>query len=95
MDKKLESTRREFMKESALAGAGLLVPRVSILNRANAAPALQSGGSGAEERTDDRKYADSVILENELMRIELNSRSGDITGLYNKRTGKQYIAAKE
>jgi len=37
----------------------------------------------------------SASIENELVRIELNSESGDITGLYNKRTGKEFIAAKE
>jgi len=31
----------------------------------------------------------SGLLENEFLRIEVNSRGSDITGLHNKRTGKQ------
>ena len=41
------------------------------------------------------KTLDSAVVENELVRIELNPETGDINGLYNKRTGKQYIVAKE
>jgi len=77
MHQEPDVTRREFLKESALGGASLLVPGM-VAKQAAATNAMGS-----------------ALLENELLRIEVNSGSGDITGLYNKRTGKEYIAAKE
>lgn len=84
-------TRREFVKSSALGGASLLVPEVVTqpTHAPNHDAALEPGKPAA------LNVKDSAILENELLRIEVNSASGDITGLYNKRTGKEYIAAKE
>ena len=94
MANKPDLTRREFMKGSALAGARLLVPGV-----AEAAPAPDAAprpaGPGLDGPATVSAAADSLTIENEFIRIELSSQTGDITGLYNKRTGKQYIAARE
>ncbi len=91
MDKTPEPTRRRFMKDSVLAGTGLLVARVSTPQRAEAGNVL---GRSTDANTVGQA-ADETVLENEFVRIELNSETGDIQGLYNKRTSKQYIAAKE
>ena len=84
-------TRREFVKSSALGGASLLVPEMVAqpVNAPNHDAPLESGKPEAVNVTD------STILENEMVRIEVNSASGDITGLRNKRSGKEFIAAKE
>ena len=96
MADKPDITRRQFMKGSALAGAGMLVPRAPIAEQAHAEGlAPLDAGPGFEDRATASRDTDSVIIENKLIRIELNSKSGDIKGLYNKRTGKQYIAAQE
>jgi hypothetical protein len=84
MRNKSDFSRRQFMKGSALASMGLLAPRIPMVEQVHAeSPAVASdmGPSG--------------LFENEFLRIEVNSKSGDITGLYNKRTGKEYIAAKQ
>ena len=94
MANKPDITRRQFMKGSALAGAGMLVPRAPIAEQAHAVSLAPRGaGPSFEDRKTDSGDTDSVTLENKFVRIELNSKSGDIKGLYNKRSGKQYIAA--
>ena len=84
MNNNIDFSRRQFMKESALASMGLLAPRISMVGQARAESPAVAGDKGS-----------SGLLENEFLRIEVNPRSGDITGLFNKRTGKEYIAAKQ
>ncbi len=94
MDKMADPTRRRFMKDSVLAGTGVFVARVPAPERADADDSRgQSADASAMGPTGDKTLHNAV--ENELVRIELNPETGDITGLYNKRTGKQYIADKE
>jgi hypothetical protein len=91
MGDKPDITRRQFIQGSALAGAGLLVP-----GEPTAVGATRRGApTETENRTSDPQETDSISLENEFIRIDLNAKTGDIQGLYHKRTGKQYIAAKE
>jgi TAT (twin-arginine translocation) pathway signal sequence len=93
MDDKPDITRRQFIKGSALASAGLLVPREPMGEQAHAESLAPPGaGPGFEDGTTDSKNA---TLENAWVRIELNPQTGDIKGLYNQRTGKQYIAAQD
>ena len=82
-------TRREFMKSSALGGANLLVPWVVT----QPARAPNHGGAPGLGKPTASNVNESAILENDVLRIEVRSGSGDITGLYNKRTRKEYIAA--
>jgi len=84
-------TRREFIKKSAAGGVTLLAPGVVLLG---AHAQDQAGATTGADRPASRSKA-LAILENEMLRIELNSESGDIAGLYNKRTGKEYIVARQ
>jgi len=78
-------TRREFIRKAAIGGATLLAPGV-VLQAGNAIEEAKKPASGTKDPT---------AIENELLRIELDSDSGDITGLYSKRAGKEYISAKK
>jgi len=84
-------TRREFIKTSALSGATLLAPGVVL--QAVRAQGHSEATMGTDRPASGRKAP--AILENELLRIELNSESGDILRLYNKRTSKEYIVARQ
>ena len=92
MGDKPDITRRQFIQGSALVGAGLLVPAEALAEHARAERPFPPD---AESKTSDPQDTDSISLENELIRIDLNAKTGSIQGLYHKRTGKQYIAAKE
>jgi hypothetical protein len=86
-------TRREFIRRSALSGATLLTTGIALdgalgEDRQDGSPAAEAPKAVSNE---DRP----IVLENEFISIELNSVTGDITGLLNKRTGKKYIAATE
>ena len=95
MDKAPEPTRRRFMKNSVLAGTGLLVARAPAPQPTDAENRLgRSSGVLAAGHAGERTL-DNAIVENDLVRIELNRETGDINGLCHKRSGKQYIAAKE
>src|SRR6185437_5397669 len=78
-------TRREFIRKAAIGGATLLAPG-GVLQAGNAIEEAKKPASGTKDPT---------AIENELLRIELDSDSGDITGLYSKRAGKEYISAKK
>jgi hypothetical protein len=85
-------TRREFVMKSALSGATLLAPGVIL----QVAQAQDQGRFAPTDAGNSAPGANgSAILENNLLRIELNPKTGDITGLHNKRTGKDYIGAKK
>jgi TAT (twin-arginine translocation) pathway signal sequence len=90
---KPDISRRQFIKGSALAGAGLFVSSEPKEEQAHAETLAPPGARpGFQDGTTDSKNA---TLENAWVRIELNPQTGDIKGLYNQRTGKQYIAAQE
>jgi hypothetical protein len=84
-------SRREFIKKSAFGGASLLTSGAA-LEIAHAqghqdppeASAAAKGGSNSAP----------AILENDLIRIEIDSINGNIIGLRNKRSGHEYITAK-
>jgi hypothetical protein len=88
---KPDLTRRQFIQGS-LAGAGLLVPGEALAERARTE---RIAPPDVGNRTSDPQGTDAISLENEFIRIDLNVKTGSIQGLYHKRTGKQYIAAKE
>lgn len=92
MKKEPESTRRRFMKDSVLAGTGLFVSRVPTPEKANADLLAQNAGT---ESASQSLNGDGAFVENEFIRIELSPDTGDINGLLNLRTGKQYIVRKE
>jgi hypothetical protein len=94
VDKKPEPTRRRFMKDSVLASTGLFATQVPMAERATAGLLLESANAEAANQSLDTTQH-SAFVENELVRIELNPKTGDINGLLNQRTGKQYIQAKE
>jgi hypothetical protein len=75
-------TRREFMKESAFASGSVLASGIAT-----------PFGHERSVSTLGNEAAESHTLENEFLRIEINPGNGAITGLFNKRTGKEYIAA--
>jgi hypothetical protein len=76
-------TRREFVKGSALAGAGVLITGIE------GAKALHAQGSSETLGGKSEKYH---TLENEILCIQVDAANGAITGLLNKRSGKEYIA---
>ncbi len=78
-------TRRAFLKKSALGGVAMLAPGIFL----EVAGAQEKQGANAAD------LKSTVVLENDLLRIEVGSNSGNIVGLTNKRSGKDYIAAKE
>lgn len=86
MDKGLDLTRRKFMKQSALASAGVLVTGTQAAN------ALQKGQSAQASAEKSENYH---TVENEFIRIRVNSDNGAITSLFNKRSGKEYITAPQ
>jgi len=90
--KEAESTRRRFMKDSVLAGTGLLVTSATVPEKMDAGPLA---ASGATEPAPEVSQKDSSTVENDFIRIKLNPETGDINGLYNKRSGKEYIVAKD
>lgn len=86
MARKPYFTRREFMKESALASTSVLMSGI-----AGAAPleGEQSSSSSGNEAGVPR------TIENEFVRIEVNPDNGAITGLFHKLSGKEYIASPQ
>ncbi len=86
MAKKSSVTRREFMKESALAGTSVL-----ISGMAQATP-LEREPSGSSPRNEAGKPR---TIENEFVRIDVSPGTGAITSLFNKRSGKEYIASTQ
>lgn len=85
-------SRREFIRSSALGGASLLAP-AGVLEIAHAQSRSDLEQKAAEDT--DRGAGVPPILENEFIRIELDARNGDIIGLRNKRTGREYIEARQ
>ena len=83
MTNRAEISRRQFMRRSVLASAGFLAPGIPT-----AEPMCAEGPTVTADN------GSPTLLENEMLRLEVNSKSGDITGLYNKRTGTEYIAAR-
>jgi hypothetical protein len=81
-------SRRQFIRSSALGGASLLASGAVL-----PAVAAQSGDSDRAHGERDLKHA--ITIENERVSISVDSRSGDIIGLSNKRSGREYIAATE
>lgn len=84
-----KTTRRAFIRDSALGGAALFA---SGATRAAARPQRSGPKAGAVPGGD---AGDSASIENDRVRIQLDSRTGDIVGLFNKRSGREYIAARE
>lgn len=76
MDDKPDITRRQFIQGS-LAGASLLVPGEVLAERARGEHLTPV----AENATGDPQDTSSVVLENELIRIDLNAKTVDIQGL--------------
>jgi hypothetical protein len=86
MDRKLHITRRQFMKESALASAGVLMTGAEGANALHERHSVQAfGGEGENYRT----------IENGFVRIGVSSDNGAITSLFNKRSRKEYIATPQ
>jgi hypothetical protein len=83
MDKRDGVTRREFVKASALLGAGVFIAGVE------GTEAQQEAGPDAASVNDKDKYR---IIENEIIRLTVSAVDGAITGLFNKKSGKEYIA---
>lgn len=81
---KTKLSRRQFIRSSALSGASLL-----------ALPAMAAQEDAADRAHAARDLAHAVILENELIAIAVDARSGDIVSLRNKRSGREYIASTE
>ena len=86
-------TRREFLRKSALSGASILASGMALHDASAQVDVIDSGVLEAERPGANAEG--STILENEIIRIELSTRNGDITGLFNERTGKEYIVAGE
>ncbi|MGA7343331.1 MAG: DUF6259 domain-containing protein [Terracidiphilus sp.] len=87
-----EMTRRTFIRNSALGGASLLASgEVLAAAGSQGEQAIRPAKGGTVSGARDEKS----IVENERMRIELDPNSGDIVGLCNKRSGREYIAARE
>jgi len=84
VNKTIEPTRRQFMKDSLLAGTGLLV-----------GPLTAPEGVDADAFPQTDKDSDRALVENDFIRIELNPQTGDINGLHHKRSGKDYIVDKK
>jgi outer membrane protein assembly factor BamB len=79
MVNKAEISRRQFMEGAVLASAGLLAPGIPTVEPSHAeGPTAAAGNNGG-----------LALLENELLRIEVNSKSGDITS-----TGKIWVYDK-
>lgn len=81
-------SRRQFIKSSALGGASLLAARGQL-------PAAAAQDAAHDRAHGERDRAHAATVENELVSISADSRSGDIIGLRNKRSGREYIAATE
>jgi Domain of unknown function (DUF6259) len=79
--------RRDFIARSAAGGAALLAAKVS--------PLVYAQNRAADQIEEPVPSVERVVLENELVRIELAPATGDIIGLKNKRTGRQYLGARE
>jgi hypothetical protein len=81
-------SRRQFIRSSALGSASLLASGAVL-----PAVGAQNGESDRAHGERDRNRA--ATIENELISISVDSRSGDIIALRNKRSGREYIAATE
>jgi hypothetical protein len=76
--------RRQFIRSSALGGASLLTAGAAL-------PAAQE----SDRAHGVRDLKQSATIENERISISVNSHSGDIIGVRNKRSRREYIAATE
>lgn len=85
-------TRREFIRKSAFGGASLVACKGSL---EGTYAQEQKAGETAVDTARSVNRATAAILENDVIRIEIDSSSGNIIGLRNKRTGREYIAARE
>ena len=84
-----KTTRRAFIRDSALGGASLLasaavLPAAQSQRYSSMTGAASSGAAGT-----------TISVENDRIRIQLDAQTGDIVGLFNKRSGREYIAARE
>lgn len=85
-------TRREFIRKSALGGASLIASRGALeASYAQNPPGQTPAGTAGRSVP----AAAPAVLENELIRIEVDPNTGDIVGLRNKRSGREYISARE
>ena len=85
-------SRREFIKKSAFGGASLLTSGAALeIAHAQSPQGPQDGSAVARGKS----ILAPAILENELIRIEIDPTNGNITGLRNKRSGHEYITARE
>ena len=85
-------SRREFIKKSAFGGATLLTSG-AVLEIAHAQS--PQGPRDPSAVAMDKSSLAPAILENDLIRIEIDSTNGNIVGLRNKRSGHEYITARE
>ncbi len=83
-------TRRQFIKKSAFGGASLLASRAAAL-----APHTQEIQSGSLPEGSHSGATGHEVIENNLIRIDLDAKSGNIVGLFNKTSGRQYLSARE
>jgi len=81
-------SRREFITSSALGGASLLASGTAL-------PAVAAQNDENDRAHGKRDLKQAVTIENELVSISVDSHSGDIIGLRNKRSGREYIATTE
>lgn len=79
-------SRRHFIRGSTLSGATLLAASA-------AAPVFAAQDANPGPARNRAPGASAATIENELISIALDSRSGDIIGLRNNRSGREYIAA--
>ena len=86
-------TRREFIRKSALGGAILLTSGMALQDLHAEENAEKSAQPEAAMSIPDADG--STSLENEFIRIRLNTKNGNVTGLLNKLTGKEYIVASD
>ena len=81
-------SRRQFIRSSALGGASLFASGAAL-------PAVVAQKDESDRAHEERDLKHAVTIANELVSISVDSRSGDIIGLRNKRSGREYIAATE
>jgi hypothetical protein len=86
-----KSTRREFIKTTALGGATIAASPTML--PAAFACEVQDDGALTAERSFGKR--DSVVIENQQIVIGIDPVTGNIVGLRNKRSGREYLSAPE
>ncbi len=72
-----------------------MIGSASLLASGAALPAMAAQNGESDRAHGERDFTHAATIENELVSISVDSRSGDIIGLRNKRSGREYIAATE